>query len=855
MRSYRSVAGLAAAMLAITSMTQFSTVWAEDTANTYQMNISVNLNGEKKSISPYIYGINEYGDAKNLKDVTAGSMRQGGNRYTGYNWETNYSNAGSDWHNSSDTNIADDTDGAGYAAKRLSESCTKYNIPYKLTTLQMAGYVSADKAGAVADSEAAPSSRWNEVKFKKDGALSLTPDLTDGTVYMDEYVNYLVQTLGDASTSTGMQGYSLDNEPVLWNDTHSLLHPNEVSNQELVSKSIELSAAVKDVDPKAEIFGPAFWGMLPCINGSDGENYTDPDWNAVKSQYTWYMDYYLTQMKEAEQQYGKRLLDVFDVHYYAQDCATDAARLQAARSLYDPDYQENSWLQPYFGQYFPFLTRLQESIDQYYPGTKLALTEYNLGDLSNEKTTGKSVVSALTETETLGAFADQGVYLATYWGTLSECPYVVSAINLYTNYDGKGASFGDTLVESKSEDLSKAAVFASIDGSDTSTVKTVLSNKSTTDTQVATITLDGSSNEYKSAVVYAITQDSSDIKVIDVQNDVSNNQVKVELPPLSVAQVVISDQKTDTTIPVDPVIRTETKTYAFSDLELSENNYPMIPLGDKEHLKKIIINTTVTSSDANCEWGGGGGGLCFNKVVAAGSSAEVWGNKAFSYSLGTADSVVDFDDQYTIVDANGKSAQVTASCNDTYAELQDWWRSSKNDEKGSDISVTYNSVQLVYEYDETPVVTTTTASATTTTTTTTTTAETTTTSNSEATTTSISTTTGAPDSSTTTTAITTATVPNETTTTTTTNGTTTTTTTSAVSSVIPSVLRYGDLNEDGTVSLADAVRLCKYLNGTVELSDGALANADVNADGTVNDQDLLVLVQYLARLVDTLPSA
>ena len=138
MHSYRSVAGLAAAMLAITSMTQFSTVWAEDTANTYQMNISVNLNGEKKSISPYIYGINEYGDAKNLKDVTAGSMRQGGNRYTGYNWETNYSNAGSDWHNSSDTNIADDTDRAGYAAKRLSESCTKYNIPYKLTTLQMA---------------------------------------------------------------------------------------------------------------------------------------------------------------------------------------------------------------------------------------------------------------------------------------------------------------------------------------------------------------------------------------------------------------------------------------------------------------------------------------------------------------------------------------------------------------------------------------------------------------------------------------------------------------------------------------------------------------------------------------------
>ena len=86
--------------------------------------------------------------------------------------------------------------------------------------------------------------------------------------------------------------------------------------------------------------------------------------------------------------------------------------------------------------------------------------------------------------------------------------------------------------------------------------------------------------------------------MIDVQNDVSNNQVKVELPPLSVAQVVISDQKTDTTIPVDPVIRTETKTYAFSDLELSENNYPMIPLGDKEHLKKIANGAAAAAAFA-----------------------------------------------------------------------------------------------------------------------------------------------------------------------------------------------------------------------------------------------------------------
>lgn len=40
----------------------------------------------------------------------------------------------------------------------------------------------------------------------------------------------------------------------------------------------------------------------------------------------------------------------------------------------------------------------------------------------------------------------------------------------------------------------------------------------------------------------------------------------------------------------------------------------MIPLGDKEHLKEIIVNATV-SSNAGSSWAVGGGALCFNEVV------------------------------------------------------------------------------------------------------------------------------------------------------------------------------------------------------------------------------------------------
>lgn len=690
----RTLSGLVTGVIAAFCMTQILTTTAVDATDSYNMNVSVNLAGEKTEISPFIYGVNEYGNANNFKNISATAVRQGGNRYTGYNWETNYSNAGEDWINSSDTNIGDITDGPAYAAQKLSENCQKYGASYKMITLQMAGYVAADKNGTVLENEAAPSDRWDKVEFRKNDTLSMTPDLDDDVVYMDEYVNYLVNTLGDASTETGIQGYSLDNEPVLWNDTHPLLHREEVTSSELISKSIELARVVKEIDPNAEVFGPAFWGMLPCIEISEN----DADWQAVKNNYSWYMDYYLEQMAQAEAEYGVRLLDVVDVHYYAQDCSTDDAILQAARSLYDAEYQENSWLQPYFGQYFPFLTRLQESIDKYYPGTKLSISEYNLANITNEKNTGKSVVSAIAEAEALGVFAQNEVYLATYWGTLSECPYVEAAMNLYTNYDGEGAAFGDTLVETETEDLSKAAAFAAINGTDDSEVTLVLSNKSKTDNEKATISLNGSSKAYQSAVVYAITQDSSDIRIIDVQNDIENNTVQIELPPLSVAQIVISDEMTDKTITEEPDTRTEEVTYLFSELELSENGYPMIPLGDKAHLKEIVLNMTV-SSNAGSGWINGVGALCFNKIVQDGTTDEVWGSKSFTFSDGTSDTTVNFDETFNIF-VDGKNTEISGSVNDTYAELQTWWNSSEKDpEAGSDVTVTYNSITLVYEYD------------------------------------------------------------------------------------------------------------------------------------------------------------
>ena len=62
----------------------------------------------------------------------------------------------------------------------------------------------------------------------------------------------------------------------------------------------------------------------------------------------------------------------------------------------------------------------------------------------------------------------------------------------------------------------------------------------------------------------------------------------------------------------------------------------------------------------------------------------------------------------------------------------------------------------------------------------------------------------------------------------------------------------GDLNQDGSLDVTDAVLLGKAAAGAVELSAAQKSSADVNHDGTVDSSDTVKLMQFLVRLVDTL---
>lgn len=561
--SKRILSALTAVIITGTALTSAVPINNASAAGEYELAVSVSTKGSRQEISPYLYGVNsQFRSEEYLYDATAaGSARQGGNRFSGYNWETNYSNAGRDWLHYSDQYLVDfDKEllaiPGGPAIEFAQEAAAK-NVPYKITTIQMAGYVAADDGGEVTEDEIAPSSRWLEVKAEKGSEFSMTPDKTDGYVYMDEYVNYLVNTLGDASTETGYQAYNLDNEPSLWSSTHARMHPDKVTCEEIISKSIEYSSAIKKVDPKAEIFGLALFGVGAYTSFSSA-----PDWEEHSDEYDWFISYYLDEMRKAEEKAGKRLIDVIDVHYYSEakgqcrvtECSdythTDCieARLQSTRTLWDSTYIEDSWIGQYQQPYLPILPNICESIDKYYPGTKLALTEYNFGG-------GDHISGAVSTADALGIFAQHGVYVSNLWALNSDISYQMSALDLYTNYDYNGSAFGDTLVTASTSDITQGTAYASIHGSDESKMNIVLTNKNLTDIQKATISID-SEAEYTSAKIYGITGDSSEIKLLQTVDSISGNIFTADIPALSVVQieltgneyVIAGDVNTDSTV-------------------------------------------------------------------------------------------------------------------------------------------------------------------------------------------------------------------------------------------------------------------------------------------------------------------
>lgn len=511
----------------------------EDIGIVATVSARIDVDSARAPISPYIYGSNQ---------DRSGSVwtvrRWGGNRTTGYNWETNASNAGADWYHSSDLYVvtsaglpASDAAIPGIAVTHHHEQSRAMGAA-SIITLQMAGYVAADTDGPVAEAETAPGDRWVPVEFVKGSAFATEPDLEDGAVYMDELVHRLVQRFGPASAPDGVRWYSLDNEPALWAHTHSRIHPDPVGVAELVDRSVALAAAVKDIDPDAGILGPALYGMTAFETLQDA-----PDWGTVGAGHDWLIDYYLAEMRQAELVAGRRLLDVLDVHWYpeargdhritdpaATTPADIVARLQAPRTLWDPTYTEDSWIGQWRGEYLPILPRLTAAIDEHYPGTGLAITEYDYGG-------GGTISGGLAQADVLGAFGRYGVDIATLWGIDPEDSYQAAGFRLYRDYDGAGGAFGGTSVAADSDDRDSLSIWAAIE-EDGATLHVVLINKNTEGGLEVDLEIDAAV-AYNAGAAWGFGTDAPTVTRREGVASISGNTLSYRLPALTAVHLVL----------------------------------------------------------------------------------------------------------------------------------------------------------------------------------------------------------------------------------------------------------------------------------------------------------------------------
>lgn len=480
-----------------------------------QQTVTIDVKANVKPISPFIYGANN-------PTANATAIRWGGNRSTAYNWENNFSNGGQDYNDISDKYYINGLSTADQITPAIpilnTVNLAKTRSQYALVTLQAAGYVSADANGAVTTAEIAPSARWKEVAFEKPTAYSLTPDLTDNKVYIDEFVNYLTQKLGVVGNG-GVDGYAIDNEASIWGDTHPLIRPTEATTDEYFYKTREIGKLVKKISPQSDVYGGVFygWSDLNIFNKNGGNNYAL--WQDVKTAhgYDWFVDYYLDSLHSVEQELGQRIVDVLDLHWYPEAKGSSSnlrivdlmgtmtddqlitsdminARLQAPRSLWDEAYTENS----YIGT-VKLLDRVQSSIDTYYPNTKIAFTEFKY-DAEFHFSGGLALV------DVLGVFGREGVYMASKWDPINE-DFGGAAYKMYLNYDGNGSKFGSTSVKCETDNNAVLSTFASLD--EQNNLHIIVVNKSLSQ---KTSTFSIANGFYSSAEVYGFDQTDKTVR-------------------------------------------------------------------------------------------------------------------------------------------------------------------------------------------------------------------------------------------------------------------------------------------------------------------------------------------------------
>jgi hypothetical protein len=466
--------------------------------------LQVNAAAGRRAISPFIYGMN-FADEGLAAELRIPVRRWGGNATTRYNWRTDTSNRASDWYFENIPN--DNANPAALPNGSSSDQFVESNLDAgaeTLLTMPLIGWTPRGRAYGCGFSVAKYGAQQSVDSWRPDcgngvrsngGAITGNDpaDISDAIApsFVQEWMQHLIGRYGTAAQG-GVRFYNLDNEPMLWSHTHRDVHPAPLSYDELRDRTVAYAAAIKATDPSAATLGPAEWGwtnyFYSALDAAPGGAWWNTPQDRLAHGNAELTAWYLQQLRAYDQQHGVRLLDYLDLHYYPQaagvslsgagDAATQARRLRSTRALWDANYTDESWI----NEPVRLLPRMRDWVAANYPGTKLAIGEYNWG-------APEHINGALAQADVLGIFGREGLDLATLWDPPTAAQPLAFAFRMYRNYDGNGGAFGDTGVTANSADQATLAIYAAERASDG--VLTIMAINKTATPQTSALQLAG----------------------------------------------------------------------------------------------------------------------------------------------------------------------------------------------------------------------------------------------------------------------------------------------------------------------------------------------------------------------------
>jgi hypothetical protein len=464
--------------------------------------VTVDAAANRHPIDDRIYSV-AWADSATIADLSIPINRWGGNAASRYNWAISTTNRCKDFYFE---NILDNVAGDGTNGESADDfiKLAHDNAQTSLITIPMMGLLPKDQVRRCGYSIAKYGPQdGNDAQFmpdcgsgkRLDHSRILNNDPADtAAVYpsshQGDWIQHIVNTWGNAQAG-GVKYYALDNEPVLWSFDHWDIHPTGSTYDEVWSKMQAYGAIIKAKDPTSLTTGIEEWGWDGYFrSGLDAENNNTADRLAHGD--VPYAEWLLQQARAYEETTGTRILDFATVHFYPQsgefsDPNEDTAALQglrnrSTRSLWDPSYQDESWIggtQPDNG-HVQLIPRLKQWVINNYPGTHVGITEYNWGDEDH-------INGATAQADILGIFGREGLDLGVRWTSPTAGSPVYNAFKMYRNYDGLHSRFGDLSVSATGVNADELATFAALRSSDRA--MTVMVINKTTDSTPVTVNL------------------------------------------------------------------------------------------------------------------------------------------------------------------------------------------------------------------------------------------------------------------------------------------------------------------------------------------------------------------------------